>query len=796
MTTLRFSGVWPWWLILILGILGAIGIARWVWRESRHVSNPTRWLLPTLRATAFFLILFMLAGPTLYHQRIEGQLSRIRILLDTSASMGTVDDDGDKTRDDFSGNNAKSNSQQRSESRLARVLNWLIGVDKTAESKEGWLKSLSQYHQVDLITSSKESGEALRWDSRANGLLPKKESIVERGQSSPLGEFLMSALSKNAPAANAISNDSSSSDQDGEAVAAVILISDGQSNIGMSIADAAQQYASEKTPIFAIGIGNAKEPEDLGIVTVEHSQRVYRADRLRGSVTLKERLTAGTPYRLAIMHLDNLVFSKALTSLDSGARRIEFDIPGEQLVDRAKETLPAGSEYSTVPIDLKFSVECEKPEISLKNNALASSLWGVNRKNKVLIMDRRGGWELRYIKNAMERDSAWESTVAIGRSIEAQESFPKTRVELFEHDLIVTTLDTARELTEEQQKWLADFVSIIGGGLVILDSKRERGTSPNDSHLSTLLPVTMLNQPTEISNPALRLTQSAKNQAAFQLGASESSNDATWSQLPAPKSVRSVELAPGAEAMVELMNTTNNKAMQPLVATKLFGQGRVIYFAADETWRWRMNVADLYHQRFWNQIATWCMRAPFAVSDAFASLDSGARLYSTSSSITVRAKLKQNDSQPLENASVQAIVERDGQRFASFPLAPEVEARGFYRTTFGPLPQGSYRVRLEAAGIPSDALNLSTQFIVQPPVDLEMQYLACNAETLRQAATLTGGEFTFLESANSITDKLKQFRLGKIVESQTLLWQSYPWFATIIGLLAAEWYLRKRAGLI
>ena len=53
-----------------------------------------------------------------------------------------------------------------------------------------------------------------------------------------------------------------------------------------------------------------------------------------------------------------------------------------------------------------------------------------------------------------------------------------------------------------------------------------------------------------------------------------------------------------------------------------------------------------------------------------------------------------------------------------------------------------------------------------------------------------------LKDAESISEKLKQFRTGKIVESQTLVWQSYPWFASIIGLLAIEWYLRKRSGLI
>ena len=93
MTAIRFSGAWPWWLILLVGVVGSLWIARWYWRESRHLSNPMRWLLPTLRGCTFFLILLMLAGPTLFHQHIEGQLSRIRVLLDVSPSMATVDVD-------------------------------------------------------------------------------------------------------------------------------------------------------------------------------------------------------------------------------------------------------------------------------------------------------------------------------------------------------------------------------------------------------------------------------------------------------------------------------------------------------------------------------------------------------------------------------------------------------------------------------------------------------------------------------------------------------------------------------
>ncbi len=778
MTAIRFSGHWPWWLILAAGIAGSLIISRWYWRESCHLQTPMRWLLPLLRGLAFFLIFFMLAGPTLYHQHIQGELSRIRVLLDVSKSMSTIDD------------------KREGRTRLESSLYWLIGNDKKPDEPNGWLNELKQYHRVELVASHEVNGRKLLWNSLANNSLPKVESITPQGRNSPLGEFLAQAIQNGGDlSANTAGDPGRASDSGVDVLAAVVLISDGQSNAGTSISQAVSSYLNRRVPIFAIGVGSESEPEDLGIVQVEHSQRVNRLDRVKGSIMIKERIKAGTPYSVSILHFGKRVFSDRLESNDQGQRRIEFDIAAEQLIDESKSQLTGGIDTMAVPIDLQFAIECESAEISTENNSYANSLWGVDQKNRVLILDRRGGWEMRYIKNAMERDPAWESTIALGR-LAIQDLFPRTRTNLFEYDLILATLDTIIGLGEEQKNWISDFVALSGGGLVVIDSSREPSVSTSDAVFSALLPVHAVDSSNADEIKSMRLTPLANDQPAFQLGESELTRDQIWSKLLPPKSARMVELKPGAEAMVQLIGPSGNHSLRPLIATKLFGQGRVVYFAADETWRWRYNVADLYQQRFWNQIAIWSMRAPFAVNDAFASLDAGQRAYSTGDPITVRAKLKQDDLQPLTNASVRVILERDGVHHVSIQLDQEPGARGFYRTTLVPMPVGSYRVRLEVVGVTDDALSLETQFIVHPPIDVEMQALACNQELLRQAAFLTGGEFSMLDKASTISEKLTQYRTGRIAESQTLLWQSYPWFATIIGLLAIEWHLRKRSGLI
>ena len=91
---------------------------------------------------------------------------------------------------------------------------------------------------------------------------------------------------------------------------------------------------------------------------------------------------------------------------------------------------------------------------------------------------------MRYIKNALERDVAWESVVSIGRSTLAQELFPKSRAKLFEFDLILASLDTVRELNVEQQTWISEFVSVSGGGRILIESPRERPASTMNPVLS------------------------------------------------------------------------------------------------------------------------------------------------------------------------------------------------------------------------------------------------------------------------------------------------------------------------
>jgi len=91
--SIRFLGELPAWIGFGLAFLLAAGAWYLYWLETRKHADRLRWLLPTLRAMAVFLIVLVLTGPILYHEKIIRELGRLFVFVDGSESMKIVDDE-------------------------------------------------------------------------------------------------------------------------------------------------------------------------------------------------------------------------------------------------------------------------------------------------------------------------------------------------------------------------------------------------------------------------------------------------------------------------------------------------------------------------------------------------------------------------------------------------------------------------------------------------------------------------------------------------------------------------------
>jgi hypothetical protein len=348
-------------------------------------------------------------------------------------------------------------------------------------------------------------------------------------------------------------------------------------------------------------------------------------------------------------------------------------------------------------------------------------------------------------------------------------------------------------LRANEAEWLKDFVERRGGGIIFVDGRQNQHLSWARTPLGPLLPVDW--QQTALTGPAvrLRLTAAQSARAPLSLVSDEAQNSELWPALPAPRWVAPARALPGSETLVEA--TLRDRTAAAMVFRR-FGAGRVLYCGFDESWRWRYEVGDLYHQRFWNQIAKWIMEPPYPVEDKFVALDTGPSNYAPGESAEIRARLRDAQGRLLLQARAEALVLRNGQRVAAVALEPDANTGGTFRGRTPALEPGDYEVRVRVDGLPEEELKARTEFHVTARGAPELAQLHANEAVLREMAFHSGGEFFREEEAARLLERLRPLSEGRIVETENLLWQSWWWFTPLVLLLTAEWALRKRAGMI
>ncbi len=811
MTTLRFVGELPLWAgLLIAALLG--GSTWWYYRRERaNLPGHLRWLLPLLRASAVVLVVLMLVGPVIHRRQVIGQLGRVLVFVDGSRSMTVKDTQmptarklGIAQQHGWLPHNQIPVTSKPADSKASSAIavfdhrsRWQRAEHSLLNTRHGLLRSLAELHRVTLyVLAGKKAGSL--WQSETAATPPQNLGKIPAS----LITDLATGIAQQTRGATPIATDSHAPDKPAES-AAVVLLSDGQHNAHSSPTALAHEFALRGIPVYTIGYGCQNEPTDIAIVRIEHPTKVFQKDRVRGTLVLQDYMPAGEPLLIQIQHGDEILWQQRTTTQDTGLRRIDFEFSVDSLASQIAKRFAPGVRHHAIPLALTASITPLDAELDTTNNTAPLRIMAITQNHKLLLLDGRPRWETRYLRNMFQRDDQWHvdtvlaDAAATGRAALSTDNqsdrFPPTEEKLFEYDLIIIGEIPSSLLDKRQQRWIRDFVERHGGGLVFIDGRREQLRKLDNRTLGPLLPIAWTSTPLDLPATRLQLTDAGAAVSAFMLQSSAAANRSFWQQLPAPHRIIPVEALPGAEVLVEA--TVKNKTW-PAVVTRSFGAGRVLYFAFDETWRWRYKVADKYHQRFWHQVAKWIMVSPFTVSNRFMALDSGTPSYTAGQSATIRVRLQNADGQPYDGAGVDALLWKNGQLVATIALTRDQAGMGFYRGETGPLHPGEFTVTIRAAGLNRAALNCKTGFVVVPQPSTEMQYLACNNELLSSIAVESHGKFLPEEEIDQLLPLLQPLSSGRVLETDIRLRQSYWWFAAIIGLLTLEWTLRKRAGLL
>lgn len=704
-----------------------------------------------------------------------------------------------------SGTDAVNRAIQRFDemTRIERIAALLLDGDKPL------LARLAENHNVDLIALTDTNIQPL-WRSGAGRLdsstdIPDELGIDPNGKATNLTLAPLTAIGIGHNQTNRQTKES----QDASRLAAVIF-SDGRHNFGTSPLHQAKICGSRQIPIFTVASGTLQKPQDLAVVGVEKPLSVFHKDRVKGKIAIKDDIAAGKDFRLKIISDKQTLWEKQLTTTGMGRRIIDYDFALTELLRQRLSDKDRELSFQSFPLTFTAEVTgLEETDSEPGNNTQLFRTRAIFEHNRALILDGRPRWEFRYIRNLLDRDEKWDLTTVLADptapdgGIERGDKptmFPAEKDLLYTYNLIILGDFPSTLLRSNEIEWIRDAVANRGTGLILIDGLRKHLRTYSNTPLAEVFPVEW-EAAEPVTNPQslrltekgiLRLTEQGADVAALMLSTGEKTNSEIWASLKPPHWLSAVRPLPGAEVLAEAV--LKDKPV-PAIAFRRFGAGKVLFTAFDETWRWRYRVADEYHQRYWNQVSNLIMANPFAVSDRFVSIDAGSLQYTPGQNIRIRARIRDTQGRSKTDAVVKANIFLDGKKIAAVPLQADKDS-GEFRGQTAPLLTGDYEVKIEVLGYPQDQMLATANFYVQPPSTGELAQLNADEQILRQIASNSGGDFFREEEASALTDRLKLLSEGKIMQSDTALWQSYLWFAAIVLLLTIEWILRKRAGML
>ncbi|HTL45012.1 MAG TPA: glutamine amidotransferase [Vicinamibacterales bacterium] len=582
----------------------------------------------------------------------------------------------------------------------------------------------------------------------------------------------------------------------GEAVAGVVLLSDGGDNGGVDIEEA----AANGPPVIAIGIGSASPLRDREVLSVTSAAAVLDDATTEVTASAVEHGYGNSPFQLRLLENGKPIDVRSVTPARDG-------IP----VSTVFTVSPPRGAATTYTVEVPGSPDELVPE----NNDRSVVVPPPRPALHVLLVEGAPGFEHAFLERALSNDSAMriDSIIRKGKDDRGQNTFyvqaaagggdellggvPVNRASLFAYDVVVLANVDADELNPARADLLRAFVAERGGGLLVLGARGFERQGFRGTALESVLPLDVSNRSSGVAPAAntppvmnrVTLTAAGEAHPIMQIGRSPDETKRRWAAIPPLAAVSSLGAArPGSSVLA--LTAGPGGVTRALVAVHRLGEGRAMVFTGEASWRWRMMLPadDHSYDRFWRQSVRWLgQNAPPPVQVSVPSASSAGDI-----SIDVVARDKVFVPQRGATVDVQ-IIGADGA-IASARGRAEDGPPGHYTATVHVAEPGLYRVGASAR-LGSRDLGAATGSLLVGGADEEFRDPRLDTGALSRIARASGGAAI---AARDIPAALERLRVG--IPAVTLaqhqdLW-SKPWsFAILVALLSTEWLVRRRLGL-
>lgn len=570
---------------------------------------------------------------------------------------------------------------------------------------------------------------------------------------------------------------------------AVVLLSDGDYNLGPPPVAAAQKMRLRGVPLFAIPVGAETRLPDLDLLTVTAPTYGIVGENVQIPFTIRSSL-------------DRQVRTIVRLRDEAGRERTKDIVlpPNTETYDSILWRLER--EGSSI---LTLSVPVADGELVAANNSRDFTIAGRPERIRVLVIESLPRWEYRFLRNALSRDPGVELSCLLfhpelgpGEGRDYIQEFPATLEELSKYDVVFIGDVGVREgqLTEEQCGLIRGLVENQASGVVFLPGSQGNQFSLLETELSDLIPVLLdeqnVNGFSESLATPLNLTTEGRASLLTMLGDSEEENPEIWRRLPGFFWYAPVLRAKGGtEVLAVHANRRGTFGPVPLMVTKTAGSGKVLFMGIDSAWRWRRGVEDLYHYRFWGQVARWMSYQRNMAAGQRVRLFYTPERPEPGSTVTINANAFDANGAPFKEGTVVIDVEAPDGRTQRIELQKNESEWGAYSGRFRVDLPGEWKLRAMASG--AEDMPTETTVLAQG-VELEKIGQPARPDVLEEMAKVTRGRLILPDQLRALVNEINALPEPRPLGNRIPLWSHWATLVTVISLLAIFWVGRKLNG--
>jgi len=772
----------PQWLLPGLAVGSVlIGLAVFSWMTSR-ASGKTKVLGLFTKIAAIAILVLILIEPTRHETRPEPGANLFLILADNSQSLAIRDAGEERTRGEI--------------------------LKESLDRKSAWQIHLAQ----DFDT------RRYLFDRRVDPV-PDFSELSSDGEGSSLASSLLVVARR----------------YQGRPNAGLLLFTDGNAtDLGE---DFFETLPDDFPPVYPVVVGAENTKKDISVTRVSASQTNFEAAPVSVSAEIVARGYAGQTIVAQLLdEKDNMLEEQRV-------RDVAHDHPFSLEFQTRPET--RGVHFYKVRAfaegqSEQFASLAATEEATLANNTRHVSVDRAGGPYRVLYLAGRPNWEYKFLSRSIAEDDELELVALVrvakrepkftfrGRDDdsnplfrgfgadreqaeeydepvlrrfgkfeegELQGGFPKDSADLFRYHALILDDVEADFFTEDQKSLIQEFVSLRGGGFLMLGGQESFVKGEYDrTPIGELLPV-YADRAVDLP-PAeeykLSLTRDGWIEPWVRSRQTEKEESRQLSQMTPFRTVNRVEtIKPGARVLAEVQTADGMK--HPALVVQPFGKGRSAALLIGDFWRRQMKRKDANDKdlsRSWRQMLRWLVaEVPQRVEVSLR-----RKQNEPNQPVEMLVTLRDEKFRPLDNASVTIKITPPGGNDITLPAEP-TDKTGEYAAIYVPRQAGIYRAEISAKA--ADASEIGTReagWVSEPETD-EFRYLKPNRELLTRLAKKTDGEVIEAEELDAFVKSLPNRKVPITQQRINPIWHTWPVFLCALGLLVSEWGLRRWKGL-